>query len=555
MSYNIEIKTDKEKISGYINKFEKGQLQVPAFQRDFVWENDDKIQLFDSIKKNYPIGSILLWQPEDDDEISFLKSNFPEELGAYQIPISNNIFHFILDGYQRLSTLIGCLLHPTKAKEKGLIRNEDKWFKEFNFVYNLKDEQFEFYRGKSFDNLKIYQIPIYKLVDAKEFFQFQRTLFNDKNEEVDLYLSRYEEISLIFQNYEIPNINLYGGSISEAIDIFQRLNSKGSPITTDWIISASLVNQDNSFRLGTEISLLLEELKYYNYEKLKRDTIINCILNSFGSIYFDQISKRNTIKLEQLVKRSDFIEKTKETFEAIRCTVKFFFEDLCVVDSQLIPYTNQFIFINEFFRIEKNPSFEQKNQLKLWFWKTSYTNYFTIYNLTKQREAFRIFQNFIEDIKLDPFYYDGSNFETQAFPDKLSMSSVRSKTLLLFMLNNSIGEDILDNKLDAEKVTNYTSFKILKTGNATPENTVILLENDLINYHLPSKVKSLDLVTSLVRFSDQPLVQNLFLTKGFLIDLIFGDSVFIKKRKEAIMDKEALFVKKLEITYNFDDRY
>lgn len=551
MSYKIEIKTDKEKISGYISKFEKGLLQVPAFQRDFVWENDDKIQLFDSIKKNYPVGSILLWQPDDEEEIDFLRSNVPEELGGYKIPNATNNFQFILDGYQRLSTLVGCLVHPKKAVEKGLVRNEEIWFSKFNIVYNLKDEQFELFRGKSFDKLNSFQIPLYKLVDAKEFFQFQRDLFNSDYEEQELYLNRFEELSLIFQGYEIPNINLYGGSISEAIDIFQRLNSKGSPITTDWIISASLVNQDNNFRLGTEINLLLDELKFYNYGKLKRDTIINCILNSFGSIYFDQISKRNTIKLEQLVKRNDFIEKTKETFESIRRTVRFFFEDLFVVDSQLIPYNNQFIFINEFFRNVDVPSNDQRTKLKIWFWKTSYSNYFTIYNLTKQREAFKIFQSFIYDISIDPFYDDGSSFETQAFPDKLTMAGVRSKTLLLFMLNRSIGKNIFDNKLSVENVTGYTTFKIINYENATPENTIVILENYLKEYNLPNKIKSLDSLIDYEKLLFHPKFENLFFTDHVLGDLFDNDN-FLHKRKELIKYNEAKFVGSLGIQYGYD---
>lgn len=68
MSQSISIKPDKARISEYISDFEKGLIQVPAFQRDFVWNNEKKLDLFDSIKKGYPIGSILLWQPNFEKE-------------------------------------------------------------------------------------------------------------------------------------------------------------------------------------------------------------------------------------------------------------------------------------------------------------------------------------------------------------------------------------------------------------------------------------------------------------------------------------------------------
>lgn len=355
MNNQIEIKTDKDKISGYINKFEKGLLQVPAFQRDFVWENEDKINLFDSIKRNYPIGSVLLWQPEFESQEEY--NDFGgNEIGAYNIPERRINSQYILDGYQRLSTLIGCLLHPQKAREKGILRDEKSWFEAFNIVYNLEDESFEINRSKNFDNLKPYQIPIYKLVDGKEYYSFQRSLFEDENKDYNKYLERYEEISLIFQNYEIPNINLYGGTISEAIEIFQRLNSKGAPITTDWVVNASLFKIDKSFRFGTEIDNLLEELDYYNFKNLKRDVILNSITNSFGGIFFDQFSKNNNKRLEVLVNREDFIPIAKKTFDAIKIAVEFLYEELAVLDVKLLPYNNQLIFITDFFNNNPNPT-------------------------------------------------------------------------------------------------------------------------------------------------------------------------------------------------------
>jgi uncharacterized protein with ParB-like and HNH nuclease domain len=63
MTERIQIKTDKASISEYIQDFERGNLQVPAFQRAFVWNNEKKLELFDSIKKGFPIGSLLLWNP------------------------------------------------------------------------------------------------------------------------------------------------------------------------------------------------------------------------------------------------------------------------------------------------------------------------------------------------------------------------------------------------------------------------------------------------------------------------------------------------------------
>ena len=557
MNNQIEIKTDKDKISGYINKFEKGLLQVPAFQRDFVWENEDKINLFDSIKRNYPVGSILLWQPEFDSQEEY--DDFSgDELGAYDIPKRKFNSLYILDGYQRLSTLIGCLLHPQKAKEKGIIRNEKEWFNKFNIVYNLEDELFEVNRSKNFDNLKHYQIPIYKLVDGKEYYNFQRNLFEEENKHFDKYLVRYEEISLIFQNYEIPNINLYGGTISEAIEIFQRLNSKGAPITTDWVVNASLFKKDKSFRFGSEIDTLLDELDYFNFKNLKRDVILNSITNSFGGVYFDQFSKNNKKRLENLVSGDNFIPIAKKTFEAIKATVEFLYEELLVLDVKLLPYNNQLIFITDFFNNNKNPTSSHLQKLKKWFWITSYSNYFTIYNLSKQRLAYNQFHAFIFDENIDPVYYDGDKkFETQKFPEKrISMGSVRSKTLALFMLNyNNNLDNILqteNNPINSDRVRSYKAFKLLnEKDNMVPENTIF----DFVIYDGSSdtfspKLKDLEFLLS-TQFTGRE--ENLFITDYMRMLYKENDlDEILTIRKNLIINKERHFVESIGIQYYFD---
>ncbi|MBP4137656.1 DUF262 domain-containing protein [Flavobacterium geliluteum] len=545
MIEQIEIKADKDKISGYINKFEKGLLQVPAFQRDFVWTNEKKLDLFDSIKKGYPIGSVLLWQPFFEKE-EFYDDFSGDKLGSYPIPERSSNSFFILDGFQRLSTLLGCLLHPNKAKQKGIIRDEKEWLKEFNIIYNLKEEQFEINRNFK----EFFQIPIYKLVDGKEFFQFQKNLFDD--EEINSkYIERYEEISLIFQNYELPNINVYGGSITEAIDIFQRLNSTGAPITTDWVINARAMGKDINFRLGDKIDNLLEnELTNYNFQNIKRLVILQCITNSFGGVYFDQISKNNNKKLEVLVDKPEFIPVTEKTFLAIEKAVKFLFEELIVLDAKYIPYNNQVIFITDFFNKIDLPTKKQIHELKKWFWITSYSNYFTIYNLSKQRIAYNKFQDFILNENENPIFYDSNDkFETLEFPDKIEMGSVRKKTLALFMTNYSVNKSqiLQGESLIADNISNVKSYKLFKDQNSS-ENTIYVVEKYNSTNNFSKAIKDLSFML---------LKEN----KGKFNEYFINEEMreeyekaningVLEIRKGLIVKAERSFVESLEIYYN-----
>jgi hypothetical protein len=415
-----------------------------------------------------------------------------------------------------LSTLVGCLLNPDRARSKGIKRDDLKWFKEFNIIYNLKDELFEVNRSKNFDSLDYFQVPVYKLVDGKEFFHFQKqlTLFEDQNE-VKTLIERFEEMSLIIQKYEISKINIFGGTVSDAIDIFQRLNSMGAPITTDWVVSARAFGKDSNFRLSEEIDNLLElKLSNYNFDGIKRMVLLQCITNSFDGIYFDQYSKGSHKKLENLVDREDFIEVTRETFISIEKAVKFLFEYCFVLDSKLLPYPNQLIFITDFFNKVKNPTDEQLEKLKDWFWVTTYSNYFTIYNLSKQRKAYEHFQKFILGTSETPLYFDRQNevFEPVEFPTKLDMGSVRAKALALFMLSYQN----YHKKLNSDIVDGYKRLRLFADQDNSSQNTVLILDNENLLIKKVSK-EFIDYFDNIHDYSSLFVtseMQNIFLNNG-----------------------------------------
>ncbi len=72
----------------------KGSLNVPEFQRGFVWRPDQVRDLMDSMYRDYPIGSLLLWDASDYQEPKTTKGAMTS--------------HWIVDGQQRTTAL--CVL-------------------------------------------------------------------------------------------------------------------------------------------------------------------------------------------------------------------------------------------------------------------------------------------------------------------------------------------------------------------------------------------------------------------------------------------------------------
>ena len=534
MSAKLRIHTRVRRLIHYIEDLENGTLQIPVFQRDFLWTNKSKLDLLDSLKQGYPIGSILFWQPINK------KHAESEKIGPFTVPPKTENFFYILDGFQRLSTILGCLINPEKS---SLTYDRNIWKKDFLIYYDLEEQEFILPRT---ENVETHKIPVYQLLDTRSAFLFERELRKNQYKENDIekYIDRYTELGTTLIDYSLPSIDMIGGEIEEVVDVFTRINSKGSEISPDWMANALTYDFTTGFRLGLEIDNLLEYLKLYNFSEIRREQILQCITNSFGKVYFDQS------KIELLIKqqKDNFINVAKKSIESIKKAVQFLFEELLVMDVKLLPYGIQLIFISDFFNQIENPTENQLKKLKEWFWITTYSGYFTMYSLSKQREAYYQFQKFLKDETENPVYNDKPNlpFEVAEFPNKIFFGSVRAKALILFMLNYS--NDF--KKVNADDIEglklSYLFYDVRDDkGNFYPESAVAILDK-----LQPIFPKSKDMSFILVARDDY---SNYFITDEIKNIFINKSNDYkrkiLDKRKEFIIDAEKSFVNELGINY------
>lgn len=518
MNKSINIETQIRSLTKVLDDLRQGIIQIPPFQREFVWERSNIRELFDSIKNNYPIGSILLWRPREHKDWPSRK------IGSYTLPDCDGQQIYVLDGYQRLSSLFGCLTNPDKA---GLSYDEKLRRDYFDLYYDLEDESFIYMGGRE---PKPSQVPVYILMSTMDFRRHSRKYIEpySNEEEMEAYLDRADAFSRSLVDYKVAVIEVTNAELDDAVDIFSRINSKGTEISPDWMVNALAYRNDFSFAL--EIDNLKDRLRRYNFSGISRTALFRCYQSAFDDkMYIDQAN------IEKLAKRDDFVETVKNITPFIEKSVRFLFQELNVIDYKLLPYNTQLIFLMTFFKKVPSPTSVQIAALKNWFWVTSYSNYFTNYSLSNQRRAFDHFVDYIRGFHHDMVFMDTTKqaFTTLSFPEKVSLASVRCRSLLLFELQyyrTVMGTMPQRRGLNLKKLT----VKV----EGTPANIVPYMGSERkIRWSL---LENLDLQSE-----DDAMYDAFMLPRG-----CFDMSEMLKKRHQLLVEKEKDFVEALGLKYS-----
>jgi Protein of unknown function DUF262 len=514
----ISVKPDKIRLLNLLEEIAEGKINIPVFQRDFVWKKDQMKNLFDSISKGYPVGSLLFWNPDK----AYKTLNL---IGPYEAAQPKNNY-YVLDGFQRITTLFGVLSNP------GQYGKQENDIREFLIYYNLETKEFDFLQRKKATN--IYQIPLYKIVDTFEYLDFIQGVKSSSISvsEQNKLINNAKEINKIFLDYHIPYVEINGGDIKSAVDIFSRVNSTGTEISEDFMLSALSYNESTDFLLSDSITDFLNSLNPYNFDNLKRDTILNCISNAKGKIYFD-------VKIEDLL-NFDLEEFTNNAYTHIEKAVRFLYERIYILDVRLLPYPTQLIFISEFFRLNPNPSEDYLKKLEYWFWKTTYSNYFTLYSLSQQRSAYQTFCEFAVGQHPDGIYRidDEMIFSTAKYPEKINFTGVRPKALQLFYLKSII---------DTSNVSEREGIKeifITSKRDRTPGNIIFRLSSEF------EEDKNKKILDNFILYSSGETLEKYFIMDG-MVPLYKEGSMdkFLHDRDTFLKLREKKFVESLGVKY------
>jgi hypothetical protein len=253
----MEIIPDKRKVVGLVEHAYEGKICLPNFQRDFVWTREEVADLVRSIIRRYFIGSLLLLRC-DPNNPPFA----PVVLRGSKPPfVDPRPEHLVLDGQQRLSSLIYALTAPDLSLKDSAQR---RWFfvdldvlleepDNDEVVFNRAKREL---RGLDKPETQYEQriLPCTALLTQEIFYQwrdgFEDWLRQTRPDDLDKYRKEWRDpwtvTATAFQTFEVPLVELPrideadGDSIGRVCAIFEKLNSTGVDLSVYDLLTARL---------------------------------------------------------------------------------------------------------------------------------------------------------------------------------------------------------------------------------------------------------------------------------------------------------------------------
>ncbi|MEQ0517921.1 DUF262 domain-containing protein [Klebsiella sp. JB_Kp010] len=331
-------------------EIDSGQIKLPMFQREFVWDKEQSARLIDSLLKGYPIGTFIFWKTREA-----LRS--VKDIGNHSLPETpkSDYAQYILDGQQRITSLY--------AIRKGLRISKDG--KEINYK--------DIYVNLDYDPLNDEQIVTSQREDDKAYVSVHdlltqkmgdlfRQVGMDKSDLVEEYKTR-------LTTYDFTTITIKDYPIDIACDVFSRINTGGKPLTLFEIMVAMTYDEAKGFDLALKYDELLNgsDENDTSLSKAKFDTVpAATVLQAVAAITVDSIRAKDILK----IRREKFITNWEPMVSSMFTAVDFIRTKLHVPVSQLLPYASLLVPFTYFFRKNNNkrPTEIQAKLLRQFFY-------------------------------------------------------------------------------------------------------------------------------------------------------------------------------------------
>ena len=259
-------------LKALLNDVEGGKIQLPDFQRGWVWDEDRIRGLLASISRGFPVGAVMTLSSGGDIRFRTRLVEGVSENGT------TSPDRFLLDGQQRLTSLYQALLHPDPvATQDARGQRRLTWFyidmrravsdaadredavicvpqnkkvtRDFGreTVLDLSDPEFE-YEELMFPTEKLFD-PLEWTLNYTKYWGSRASL-HPEGDPTEFFTKFNNGVIKPFSDYLLPVIHLEKETPKEAVcTVFEKVNTGGVPLNVFELATASFAAESEEFSL------------------------------------------------------------------------------------------------------------------------------------------------------------------------------------------------------------------------------------------------------------------------------------------------------------------
>ena len=462
------MQTNDRPISELMISINKGAIQLPDFQRGWVWEDGRIKALIASITNNYPVGAAMFLE-YGNDNIRFKYRVIEGVTATDVIPTE-----LILDGQQRLTSIYSSLysrnaVHTRTDKGKKIFRyyyidikkacdpNCDRVDAIFsvpetriitsNFGRDIELDLSD--RTKEFEN-KMFPLNLILDFPEEQNWQNEYYAFYNYNQEIIKEFTEFNK-KIIMQTlqYKIPVISLGKDTPKEAVcQVFENVNTGGVSLTVFELVTAIFAMDDFELRKDWEE----RKAKYLDGDLLScitaTDFLTACtLLSTYKKGGTVSCKKKDVLNLS-LKDYNNFADALSEGFveaEKILQEERVFSNKDLPYSTQLIPLAALCTLLSNGNRIKVT---NIKNKIRQWYWCGVFGELYGGANETRYVNDVVGVMNWIENNGNIPKTIQESYFNPTRLLTLQSRQSAAYKGIMALILKNHCKDFISGREMD-----------------------------------------------------------------------------------------------------------
>lgn len=462
------MQTNDRPISELMISINKGAIQLPDFQRGWVWEDGRIKALIASITNNYPVGAAMFLE-YGNDNIRFKYRVIEGVTATDVIPTE-----LILDGQQRLTSIYSSLysrnaVHTRTDKGKKIFRyyyidikkacdpNCDRVDAIFsvpetriitsNFGRDIELDLSD--RTKEFEN-KMFPLNLILDFPEEQNWQNEYYAFYNYNQKIIKEFTEFNK-KIIMQTlqYKIPVISLGKDTPKEAVcQVFENVNTGGVSLTVFELVTAIFAMDDFELRKDWEE----RKAKYFDGDLLScitaTDFLTACtLLSTYKKGGTVSCKKKDVLNLS-LKDYNNFADALSEGFveaEKILQEERVFSNKDLPYSTQLIPLAALCTLLSNGNRIKVT---NIKNKIRQWYWCGVFGELYGGANETRYVNDVVGVMNWIENNGNIPKTIQESYFNPTRLLTLQSRQSAAYKGIMALILKNHCKDFISGREMD-----------------------------------------------------------------------------------------------------------